>query len=1034
MDRPTIAMLWMRGRLSWLEVLCMRSFMDAGHPLLLYSYEPLENPPAGAELRDANDICAENGFLVHSATGSPAQHSDHWRYRLLARYPDLIWADADAYCLRPFRTWGGHLHGWEGPNDVNVGVLALPEGSPTLAGLIEHTSNAYAMPPWVARYKGGKWRHLRDAAQTGEKVHASDQPWGVWGPHALTHFLYETGEVEHSRSQDVLYPYMFAERRKMLSPGFEAENPHLTDDTLSIHLYGRRMRRVLVEKHGGLPHPESLLGELLVRHRIDPMEAPLRDMPEGAEGSTRAAHYRAKAETLRRRTSVRPLERVVAVTTMRNEGPFILDWVAYHQSIGVTHFLVYTNDCDDPTNDILDALASKGLVTRIDNPATGDERPQRVALALAKDHPVVTGADAVVVMDVDEYINVHTGDGTLQALFEAAGDPDMVSMTWRLFGSCGHVAYQDAPVPQQFIRAAPRFTRKPHHAWGFKTIFRRGVPFAELGVHRPRGATGAMPRWVNGSGAPMPESYLADGWRSSKQSWGYDLVTLNHYAVRSVESFLVKRDRGRTNHIRRPQGIDYWNTFNRNDEDDATILPRWDAAGRYREQFAGDARLMELHAQAVAWHRARIADLRADAEEGALFDHLADQPLSHEAPPFEMGRPGRVAPTGTPSPFLVREDRPPMGADAEAAFHALMARVQPRQRLLTPLANPPEAKRITVVTSMKNEGVFILEWVAYHLSIGVTHFLVYTNDCDDPTNAILDRLAEQGIVTRIDNPFKRDAGQKPQRGALNDAIKHKAVTEADWVGVIDVDEFVNIHVGDGTFDALFAAAGNPNVVSMTWRFFGNRDRHAYEDVWQTEAFTACAPLSLPKPRLGWGFKSFFRPDGPWGKLGVHRPLDLDASRKGEVRWVNGAGRVMPERVVEKNAWFSRKDTVGYDLVTLNHYVLRSAESFLVKRERGRINHVDQDQGLTYWATRNYATETDQSIHRHLPRAKERWAALMEDETLADLHSQAVAWHRQRIAILMADPEYRALYEAITDPTLPDAIWRAPTGRTDMAAE
>ena len=257
--------------------------------------------------------------------------------------------------------------------------------------------------------------------------------------------------------------------------------------------------------------------------------------------------------------------------------------------------------------------------------------------------------------------------------------------------------------------------------------------------------------------------------------------------------------------------------------------------------------------------------------------------------------------------------------------------------------------------------------------------------------------------------------------------------DADWVGVIDVDEFVNIHVGDGTFRALLSAAHDPNVISMTWRFFGNKGVHAYEDRWQTEQLTACAPLYLPKPRLGWGFKSFFRPDGPFTKLGVHRPLEPDETRIHEVRWVNGAGHLMPERVATRNEWFSRKDTIGYDMVTLNHYVLRSAESFLVKRQRGRINHVDQDQGLAYWAARNYATETDVSIHAHLPRAQDALAVLLNDETLSRLHGEAVAWHLQRIATLMAEPEYRALYDAITNPNLPDAIWRAPQTKADSPA-
>jgi hypothetical protein len=225
---------------------------------------------------------------------------------------------------------------------------------------------------------------------------------------------------------------------------------------------------------------------------------------------------------------------------------------------------------------------------------------------------------------------------------------------------------------------------------------------------------------------------------------------------------------------------------------------------------------------------------------------------------------------------------------------------------------------------------------------------------------------------------------------------------------------------------------DPNIVSMTWRFFGTSDQHSYEDSWITERFTKCAPRYLPRPRLGWGFKSFVHRSAPYEKLGVHRPLDIDTSDPDRIRWVNGSGRVMPEKTVNNTAWFSRKASIGYNLVTLNHYILRSAESFLVKRQRGRINHVDQDQGMTYWSERNYTTETDLSIQAQIPRAKEVLAKLMSDTPLAALHADAVAWHQARVAVLMQDDEYRALYKAITDPALPDAVFCA--GTAAQAAE
>jgi len=741
------------------------------------------------------------------------------------------------------------------------------------------------------------------AADAGQPVHVGEQTWGVWGPHAITHFLGETGEIARALPQVALYPYSFALRRKLVTGGVNHSRA-ITDDTQSVHLYGRRIRKRLAEKDQGLPEPDSLVGQYLIQHRIDPCDAPLRDYPNPDRNHPFAKIYRAAvsapvyASAEVKSGDVRPLDDVVAVTTMRNEGAFILDWVAYR--------------------------------------------------------------------------------------------------------------------------------RKPHQAWGFKTIFRREAPFNAFGVHRPQDPSADMPAWTNGSGQQMPERYLREGWRSGIDCWGYDLVTLHHYAVRSCDSFLVKRDRGRANHIARPQDIAYWNTYNRNDAEDTSILPRLGLARSARQVFARDPVIGPLHAKAVAWHKARIAALKASPREAAFLKAVTADPLSHTVDEVELPECEVVPPTSrqvTGDVFQIRKDPPATGRAAVSQFQGLMQRTQPKQGMFEPLRRAPNSDRVVVVTSMKNEGCFVLEWVAYHLSIGVTHFVVYTNDCDDPTNAILDQLQALGVVTRRDNPFNRKAGQKPQRGALNDAATLPEVMGADWVGVIDVDEFVNIHVGDGTFADLLEAAHDPNVISMTWRFFGNRGVHAYEDSWQVEQFTACAPLYIPKPRLGWGFKSFFRPDGAFSRLGVHRPLGLDETRADEVRWVNGAGRRMPDRVLRKNEWFSRKDTIGYDMVTLNHYVLRSAESFLVKRQRGRINHVDQDQGMTYWSHRNYATETDVSILAHVPRARVEFDRLVADVTLRDLHAASVDWHRGRIAQLMGQDDYRALYDAITNPHLPDAIWR-----------
>ncbi len=271
-ELPRIGMLWMEGALSWLEQLCVVSFRDAGHEVVLYHYGPLQNVPDGIALANAAEILPrEGGGLAHARTGSPALHSDLFRYRLLAREPGMIWADTDAYCLRPFTTETGHFHGWESDKHINGGVLGLPADSATLSALLAFTSDEFAIPPWYD--DATKTEYAQRAAQ-GDPVHASEMTWGVWGPHALTHFLHATGEVAHSFPRHVLYPFTFADRRKMLKRRVE-EAEYLKPDTLSVHFYGRRMRKRLVEREDGLPPSGSLIGRLVEKHGVDPAQAPL---------------------------------------------------------------------------------------------------------------------------------------------------------------------------------------------------------------------------------------------------------------------------------------------------------------------------------------------------------------------------------------------------------------------------------------------------------------------------------------------------------------------------------------------------------------------------------------------------------------------------------------------------------------------------------------------------------------------------------------------------------------------------------------
>jgi hypothetical protein len=199
---------------------------------------------------------------------------------------------------------------------------------------------------------------------------------------------------------------------------------------------------------------------------------------------------------------------------------------------------------------------------------------------------------------------------------------------------------------------------------------------------------------------------------------------------------------------------------------------------------------------------------------------------------------------------------------------------------------------------------------------------------------------------------------------------------------------------------------------MTWRLFGNADVQDYTDAFVTGQFSLCAQELIRKPHQAWGFKTLFRNLEVYKKMGVHRPKGLTPSLRDTVKWLNGSGKPMPAKML-RNGWRSSLDTYGYDWVQLNHYAVRSAESFLVKRDRGRVNHTERDQGLAYWFRMNHNAVEDRSIQTRLPMLQAEWDRLMADPDIRAAHDHSVACHRAKIAELQTVPAYADFFSDLT---------------------
>lgn len=333
--------------------------------------------------------------------------------------------------------------------------------------------------------------------------------------------------------------------------------------------------------------------------------------------------------------------------------------------------------------------------------------------------------------------------------------------------------------------------------------------------------------------------------------------------------------------------------------------------------------------------------------------------------------------------------------------------------------------RILSVTSVRNEGPYLLEWIAHHRVAGITDFVIYSNDCDDGTDAMLNLLDQAEIVSHI--PHERDGKKSIQWQAFKAAWKLSIRKEVDWILVSDVDEFLNIHADGHDIPALLSKVSeDADGIVVPWRLFGHAGVVGIEDAPVTEQFTRAISPDTNYPVAAGMFKTLFRTKGPFNQLGVHRPKQRPEERAGLPRFVDGAGAALPESFARNQGRLSLFGySTGRSLVEMNHYAVRSAAAFLLKRDRGLPNRAHKPVDLAYWVERNFNTVEDRSIHAMRPATEAVLQKLLQINGLKALHEQSVLWHRNRFAELVQEPEHlRLMIHILTaggSDVLPEAL-------------
>lgn len=230
-------------------------------------------------------------------------------------------------------------------------------------------------------------------------------------------------------------------------------------------------------------------------------------------------------------------------------------------------------------------------------------------------------------------------------------------------------------------------------------------------------------------------------------------------------------------------------------------------------------------------------------------------------------------------------------------------------------------RNLSIVCIAKNEGLYIKEWVDYHLLIGIDCIYLYDNASSDNMRQILDPYIARGQVV-----YTLFSGKARQLDAYNDAIrrfKHKT----KYMAFIDCDEFLVPEDPDtiliDVIESIIKKDWRCGGIAVNWRMYGSS-----------------------------GFKE--RPNGYVIENFLYRG---DGNSKGSdcIKTIANPRRIKEYRHVHYPTYFRgfysiNENGVPVDswsnpcsntrLIRINHYFTKSKQEWIERRNRGKADTLD----------------------------------------------------------------------------------------------
>jgi hypothetical protein len=215
------------------------------------------------------------------------------------------------------------------------------------------------------------------------------------------------------------------------------------------------------------------------------------------------------------------------LSLMKNEAPYVCEWIEYHLIVGVDKFWLVDHDSEDNPEEVLQPYIIGGIVSLSKAPGRGRQfEIYNNFLPILKPQ-----AFWVAIIDLDEYIVPVEGRSISEIMhnYECFA---AIALNWVVFGSNGKLRREPGLVIERFRN----HTDWTHFANRYTKAITQPLRVEAFDCHDHS--------YVGGEHSRNTRGQENTRWLLIRDPV-YDIMRIHHYWIKSIEEFAAKRARGR---------------------------------------------------------------------------------------------------------------------------------------------------------------------------------------------------------------------------------------------------------------------------------------------------------------------------------------------------------------------------------------------------------------------------------------------------------------------------------------------------------